>query len=151
MTLAHERTQAVRAIRTNPSQLRNPNEPKPTGARTNPTRQVLWRRPFGRARRRCRRSAYRLTRPAARANPVLTRQGFPGSHGPPEQKVNGEWLIRPYRWHQSTSGASALAPEGTVYGIELLNANEQLRAGDDGRLVDDAEGRERSLALAPAE
>lgn len=28
-----------------------------------------------------------------------------------------------------------LAPDGTVYGIELLNANEQLRAGDDGRLV----------------
>ena len=26
-----------------------------------------------------------------------------------------------------------LAPDGTVYGIELLNANEQLRAGDDGR------------------
>ena len=28
-----------------------------------------------------------------------------------------------------------LAPDGTVYGIELLNANEQLRAGDDGKLV----------------
>ncbi len=28
-----------------------------------------------------------------------------------------------------------IAPDGTVYGIELLNANEQLRAGDDGRLV----------------
>jgi uncharacterized protein YuzE len=44
-----------------------------------------------------------------------------------------------------------LAPDDTVYGIELLNANEQLRAGDDGRLVVEAEGRERSLALAPAE
>jgi uncharacterized protein YuzE len=42
-----------------------------------------------------------------------------------------------------------LAPDGTVYGIELLNANEQLRAGDDGRLVVvEAEGKERSLALA---
>jgi uncharacterized protein YuzE len=43
-----------------------------------------------------------------------------------------------------------LAPDGTVYGIELLNANEQLRAGDDGRLVIvGVEGKERSLALAP--
>jgi uncharacterized protein YuzE len=41
-----------------------------------------------------------------------------------------------------------LAPDGTVYGIELLNANEQLRAGDDGRLVVEAEGKEHSLALA---
>jgi uncharacterized protein YuzE len=42
-----------------------------------------------------------------------------------------------------------LAPDGTVYGIELLNANEQLRAADDGRLVIvEAEGKERSLALA---
>ena len=42
-----------------------------------------------------------------------------------------------------------LAPDGTVYGIELLNANEQLRAGDDGRLVVvEAEGKERSLTLA---
>ena len=28
-----------------------------------------------------------------------------------------------------------LAPDGTVYGIELLNANEQLQAGDAGKLV----------------
>ncbi|MBA2363473.1 MAG: DUF2283 domain-containing protein [Chloroflexia bacterium] len=28
-----------------------------------------------------------------------------------------------------------LAPDGTVYGIELLNANEQLRAEDGGNLV----------------
>ena len=28
-----------------------------------------------------------------------------------------------------------LAPDGTVYGIELLNANEQLRGADDGRLI----------------
>jgi uncharacterized protein YuzE len=42
-----------------------------------------------------------------------------------------------------------LAPDGTVYGIELLNANEQLRAGDDGRLVVvEAEGKERVLTLA---
>jgi uncharacterized protein YuzE len=42
-----------------------------------------------------------------------------------------------------------LAPDGTVYGIELLNANEQLRAGDDGRLVVvEAEGKERVITLA---
>ena len=28
-----------------------------------------------------------------------------------------------------------LAPDGTVYGIELLNANDQLRASDGGRFV----------------
>jgi uncharacterized protein YuzE len=44
-----------------------------------------------------------------------------------------------------------LAPDGTIYGIELLNANEQLRAGDGGRIVvvDEAKGEERALALAP--
>ena len=43
-----------------------------------------------------------------------------------------------------------LAPDGTVYGIELLNANEQLRAGDGGRLVvvDEAAGEEREITLA---
>jgi uncharacterized protein YuzE len=43
-----------------------------------------------------------------------------------------------------------LSPDGTIYGIELLNANEQLRAGDDGRIVivDEAKGEERALALA---
>ncbi len=43
-----------------------------------------------------------------------------------------------------------LAPDGSVYGIELLNANEQLRAADDGRIivVDPASGEERSLKVA---
>ena len=43
-----------------------------------------------------------------------------------------------------------LAPDGTIYGIELLNANEQLRAGDGGRIVvvDEVNGEERALALA---
>jgi len=42
-----------------------------------------------------------------------------------------------------------LAPDGSVYGIELLNANEQLRAADDGKLilVDEADGREVELSL----
>ncbi len=35
-----------------------------------------------------------------------------------------------------------LAPDGSVYGIELLNANAQLRAADDGHFVLDlANGR----------
>ena len=28
-----------------------------------------------------------------------------------------------------------MSPDGTVYGVELLNANEQLQASDDGTLV----------------
>jgi len=42
-----------------------------------------------------------------------------------------------------------IAPDGSVYGIELLNANEQLRAADDGRLVlVDNDGREQVISLA---
>jgi len=42
-----------------------------------------------------------------------------------------------------------LAPDGTVYGIELLNANEQLRSEDGGNLVlvNEVEGREREIPL----
>ena len=45
-----------------------------------------------------------------------------------------------------------IALDGSVYGIELLNANEQLRAADDGQLVlvDEAEGREVAVRLAPS-
>ena len=38
-----------------------------------------------------------------------------------------------------------MAPDGTIYGIELLNANEQLRGGDDGRIVVVDEAGEREL------
>ena len=43
-----------------------------------------------------------------------------------------------------------IAPDGTVYGIELLNANEQLTGAHGGRLivVDEADGKTRELALA---
>jgi uncharacterized protein YuzE len=43
-----------------------------------------------------------------------------------------------------------LAPDGTVYGIELLNANEQMRAADGGKLVivDEAGGQEQTVPLA---
>ena len=42
-----------------------------------------------------------------------------------------------------------VAPDGTVYGIELLNANEQLWAEDEGGLVvvNEALGEHRILAL----
>lgn len=45
-----------------------------------------------------------------------------------------------------------LAPDGTVAGIELLNANEQLRGGDGGQLIvaDEAAGREIKVALTAA-
>jgi uncharacterized protein YuzE len=44
-----------------------------------------------------------------------------------------------------------IAPDGSVYGIELLNANEQLRAGDEGKLVlvDEVAGKEFELPLSP--
>ena len=42
-----------------------------------------------------------------------------------------------------------LAPDGTVYGIELLNANEQLRGDDGGQLVvvNEAAGRTDNILL----
>jgi uncharacterized protein YuzE len=43
-----------------------------------------------------------------------------------------------------------LAPNGTVYGIELLNASEQLYRGDKGKflLVNEATGEENEILLA---
>ena len=43
-----------------------------------------------------------------------------------------------------------MAPDGTVYGIELLNANAQLEAEDDGNLVviNEAVGKRQELSLA---
>ena len=42
-----------------------------------------------------------------------------------------------------------LAPDGTVYGFELLNANAQLQASDDGALivVNEALGERREMRL----
>lgn len=42
-----------------------------------------------------------------------------------------------------------LAPDGTVYGIELLNANQQLHAKDRGKLVviNEAAGDRREIDL----
>jgi uncharacterized protein YuzE len=43
-----------------------------------------------------------------------------------------------------------LAPDGTIYGIELLNANEQLRREDMGKflLVNEATGEKTEVPLA---
>lgn len=42
-----------------------------------------------------------------------------------------------------------LSPDGTLYGIDLLNANEQLKAADAGRLVVvDQTGEEHAIPLA---
>jgi len=43
-----------------------------------------------------------------------------------------------------------LAPDGTVYGIELLNATEQLALGPDGKLVlvNEARGTTHEIALS---
>jgi uncharacterized protein YuzE len=45
-----------------------------------------------------------------------------------------------------------IAPDGTVYGIELLNANEQLQREDMGELVvvNEATGEHTNLPLAKA-
>ena len=45
-----------------------------------------------------------------------------------------------------------IAPDGRVYGFELLNANEQLRAEDGGRLVvlNEAIGETEEIKLAAA-
>ena len=45
-----------------------------------------------------------------------------------------------------------IAPDGRVYGIELLNANKQLRGQDRGRLIvrNEAVGKEEELPLAGA-
>jgi len=42
-----------------------------------------------------------------------------------------------------------IAPDGTVYGIELLNANQQLRSEDQGNLVivNEAAGNIREIPL----
>jgi uncharacterized protein YuzE len=64
------------------------------------------------------------------------------------------------RLHEKTAQAETIrisdelnvdiAPDGTVYGIELLNANEQLRAADNGTLVivNEAVGDRREIPLA---
>jgi uncharacterized protein YuzE len=43
-----------------------------------------------------------------------------------------------------------MAPDGTICGIELLNADEQLRGSDGGRFVfvDPRTGEERQVSLA---
>ena len=61
------------------------------------------------------------------------------------------------RFHQKTGAVETihvsdelnvdLAPDGTIYGIELLNANEQLRGDDQGKLVVVNEARNEHAEL----
>ena len=61
------------------------------------------------------------------------------------------------RFHEKTGTVTTLkisdemnidiAPDGTVYGIDLLNASEQL-AADHGSLVIEVAGRKQKIALA---
>jgi len=45
-----------------------------------------------------------------------------------------------------------IAPDGSVYGIELLNANDQLRSSDGGKFVlVDENGHEITVPLVAAE
>ncbi|MCD6584757.1 MAG: DUF2283 domain-containing protein [Desulfobacteraceae bacterium] len=43
-----------------------------------------------------------------------------------------------------------LSPDGTVYGMELLNANEQLLKGDDGKFLfcNEKDGKEIDIPIA---
>ncbi len=43
-----------------------------------------------------------------------------------------------------------MAPDGTIYGIELLNANEQLQRADEGRLLvaNEATGEQVEVPLS---
>jgi len=64
------------------------------------------------------------------------------------------------RFHQKTAEVETIrvsdelnvdiAPDGTIYGVELLNANEQLRGGDAGALVviNEALGHRQEIPLA---
>ena len=81
---AHERTYG-RAIRTNPSLTPLPNEPETRCSRTK-TRAAV-------ETKRTRASA----RPVQPARAPRRGHGFPRSHGPHEQRVNGEWLMNRYR------------------------------------------------------
>lgn len=42
-----------------------------------------------------------------------------------------------------------LAPDGTVYGVELLNANDQLRRGDRGKflVINEATGEQAEIPM----
>lgn len=64
------------------------------------------------------------------------------------------------RLHEKTTGVETIkvgeemnidiAPDGTIYGIELLNANEQLKKEDAGKLfvVNEATGEKSELVFS---
>ncbi|GJQ50703.1 MAG: DUF2283 domain-containing protein [Candidatus Kuenenia stuttgartiensis] len=64
------------------------------------------------------------------------------------------------RLHEKTTGVETIkvgeeinidiAPDGTIYGIELLNANEQLKKEDAGKLfvINEATGEKSEVILS---
>ncbi|MCF6153243.1 hypothetical protein KsCSTR_01250 [Candidatus Kuenenia stuttgartiensis] len=64
------------------------------------------------------------------------------------------------RLHEKTTGVETIkvgeeinidiAPDGTIYGIELLNANEQLKKEDAGKLfvINEATGEKSEVVLS---
>ena len=65
--------------------------------------------------------------------------------------------LRPGGWEVESVRVSDeitidLTPDGAVSGVELMNANEQLRASDERRVIvkDEADGREMTFPLTAA-
>jgi len=77
-----------------------------------------------------------------------------------ELSYDPRYNIAYLRFHEKTAAVETIrvsdelnidiAPDGTVYGVELLNANEQLHAGDAGTLVviNEALGSRQEVPLA---
>jgi uncharacterized protein YuzE len=83
-----------------------------------------------------------------------------GTEGPMQLTYDPRHNIAYLRFHEKTAEVETIrvsdelnvdvAPDGTVYGVELLNANEQLHAGDAGTLVviNEALGNRQEVPLA---
>ena len=73
---------------------------------------------------------------------------------------NPRYSIAYIRFHEKSADVKTIrisdelvvdmAPDGTIYGIELLNANEQLKREDMGKLlvINEATGEQRELPLS---
>jgi hypothetical protein len=94
--------------RTNPNRARKPNETRACRDQRNPRRaagapslaepnEPEPRRTDEPTVARSKRTRPRTARPRPRVRAPCRRHGLPRSHGPREQKVNGEWLTRGYR------------------------------------------------------
>ena len=78
-----------------------------------------------------------------------------------ELSYDPRYNVAYFRLREKTTGVETIrvsdelnvdvAPDGTIYGIELLNANEQLFGQDSGLLVifNEALGERKEIALNP--